>query len=100
MNIAPVAGKLFVDWAVAGIDPALTGIEAGKLPKGSIVGTNSLGKQGYEICPEGAETYIFALYALPTALSPKPGFDARDLRQRILEVSGNVGLFPVAYARG
>ena len=100
MNIAPVAGKLFVDWAVAGIDPALSGIEAGKLPKGSIVGTNSLGKQGYEICPEGAETYIFALYALPTGLSPKPGFDARDLRQKILEISGNVGLFPVAYARG
>jgi phosphatidylethanolamine-binding protein (PEBP) family uncharacterized protein len=100
MNIAPVAGKLFVDWAVAGIDPALSGIEAGKLPKGSVVGTNSLGKQGYEICPEGGETYIFALYALPTALSPKPGFDARDLRQQILDVSGNVGLFPVTYTRG
>ena len=51
MNIAPVAGKLFVDWAVAGIDPALSGIEAGKLPKGSIVGTNSLGKQGYRNLP-------------------------------------------------
>lgn len=100
MNIAPVAGKLFVDWAVAGIDPALSGIEAGKLPKGAVVGTNSLGKQGYEICPEGAETYIFALYALPSSLSPRPGFDARELRQRILEVSGNVGLFPVTYSRG
>jgi phosphatidylethanolamine-binding protein (PEBP) family uncharacterized protein len=100
MNIAPVAGKLFVDWAVAGIDPALTGIEAGKLPKGTVVGTNSLGKQAYEICPEGAETYIFALYALPSSLSPKPGFDARELRQKILDVSGNVGLFPVTYTRG
>jgi len=100
MNIAPVEGKLFVDWAVAGINPALSGIEAGKLPKGTVVGTNSLGKQGYEICPEGAETYLFALYALPSSLSPKPAFDARELRQRILDVSGNVGLFPVTYTRG
>jgi hypothetical protein len=100
MNIAPVEGKLFVDWAVAGINPALSGIEAGKLPGGTVVGTNSFGKQGYEICPEGSETYLFALYALPSSLSPKPGFDARELRSQILAVSGNVGLFPVTYARG
>jgi phosphatidylethanolamine-binding protein (PEBP) family uncharacterized protein len=100
MNIAPVEGKLFVDWAVAGIDPALSGIEAGKLPKGTVVGTNSLGKQAYEICPEGSETYLFALYALPSPLSPKPGFDARQLRSQILALSGNVGLFPVTYSRG
>lgn len=102
MNIQPVEGKLFVDWAVAGIDPALTGIEAGRLPKGGVVGTNSYGKQGYEICPPAGsgETYLFALYALPRALSPRPGFDARELRRQILEVSGNVGLYPVAYSRG
>jgi len=100
MNVAPVAGKLFVDWAVAGIDPALTGIEAGKLPKGAVVGTNSFGKRGYEICPEGSETYIFAVYALPRSLSASPGFDARELRQEVLDVSGNVGLFPVTYTRG
>jgi phosphatidylethanolamine-binding protein (PEBP) family uncharacterized protein len=100
MNVQPVAGKLVVDWAVAGIDPALTGIEAGKLPKGAVVGTNSFSKRGYEICPEGSEIYLFAIYALPRALSPEPGFDARELRKEILDVSGNVGLFPAAYARG
>lgn len=100
MNVAPVAGKLFVDWAVAGIDPALTGIEATKLPKGAVVGTNSFGKRGYEICPEGSEIYIFAVYALPRALSPQPGFDGRELRREVLDVSGNVGLFPVTYTRG
>lgn len=100
MNLAPVGGKLFVDWAVAGIDPALTGIEAGKLPKGVAVGTNSYGKRGYEICPEGTEIHIFAIYALPRPLSPPPGFDARELRRRILDVSGNVGLYPVTYTRG
>ena len=100
MNIAPVEGQLYVDWAVAGIDPALTGIEAGKLPKGAVVGTNGAGKRGYEICPEGAETYLFALYALPRPLSPEPGFDARELRRRILELSGNVGLYAASYERG
>lgn len=99
MNVAPVAGKLFVDWAVAGLEPGLTGIEAGKLPKGAVVGTNSFGKRGYEICPEGSEVFIFALYALPRSLSPSPGFDARELRKEILGVSGNVGLYSATYTR-
>jgi phosphatidylethanolamine-binding protein (PEBP) family uncharacterized protein len=100
MNVAPVEGKLFVDWAVAGLDPALTGIEAGKLPKGAVAGTNSFAKQGYEICPEGSEIYIFAIYALPRALSPRRGFDARELRRQILGLSGHAGLLPVTYTRG
>jgi phosphatidylethanolamine-binding protein (PEBP) family uncharacterized protein len=99
MNAQPVGGKLFVDWAVAGLDPGLTGIEAAKLPKGAVVGTNSFGKRGYEICPEGSEIYIFAVYALPRALSPEPGFDARELRRAVLDVSGNVGLLSLTYSR-
>jgi phosphatidylethanolamine-binding protein (PEBP) family uncharacterized protein len=102
MNVAPVEGKLFVDWAVAGLDPALTGIEAGQLPKAAITGTNGFGKPGWEICPPkgGGEIYIFAVYALPRALSPPKGFDARELRRRILDVSGNVGLLSAYYTRG
>jgi hypothetical protein len=101
MSIAPVEGHLFIDWAVAGLDPGLQSLQAGRLPKGAVVGTNSFGKRGYEICPSGAgETYIFALFALPHSLSPRPGFDPRALRERILEASGNVGLLPATYARG
>ncbi len=100
MNVAPVEGKLFVDWAVAGLDPALEGLEAGQLPKGAVIGTNGFGKRQYEICPPSGEIYIFAVYALPRALSPKEGFDARELRKEILDVSGNVGLLAAAYARG
>ncbi len=101
MNVQPVEGKLFVDWAVAGLDPSLSGIEAGRLPKGAVVGTNGFGKRGYEICPSGGgEIYIFAVYALPRALSPKAGFDARDLRRQVLDVSGNVGLLSAFYAKG
>jgi phosphatidylethanolamine-binding protein (PEBP) family uncharacterized protein len=101
MNIQPVQGKLFFNWAVGGIDPALTEIKAGQLPKGAVVGRNSFGKVGYELCPEGsAETYMFALFALPKKLSPSRGFDPLALRKEVTDTSGNVGLLAVNYARG
>jgi phosphatidylethanolamine-binding protein (PEBP) family uncharacterized protein len=101
MNVQPVEEKLFVDWAVAGIDPGLDAIAAGELPKGAIVATNGFGKRGYSICPAGrGEIYMFALYALPSRLGLRPGFDAREARARILDVSGNVGLLPALYAHG
>jgi phosphatidylethanolamine-binding protein (PEBP) family uncharacterized protein len=101
MNAQPLGGRLFFDWAVAGLDPGLQSLEAGKLPKGAVVGTNSFGERGYSICPPtgSGETYIFALFALPKALSPQKGFDPRPLREEILDVSRNVGLLTAAYAR-
>lgn len=101
MNSQPVDEKLFFDWALVGIDPALAEIEAGKVPKGAIVGENSFGKTGYSICPPTgqAETYIFALYALPERLRAKRGFDPFTVRQQILAISGNVGLLAASYAR-
>ncbi len=101
MNIQPVGGELFFDWAVAGLSPDLEEIEAGKLPKGAIVGRNSFGKTGYEICPQGdGETYMFTLFALSEALAPSRGFDPVGLRKAALEASGNVGLLALSYARG
>jgi phosphatidylethanolamine-binding protein (PEBP) family uncharacterized protein len=101
MNSQPVGGKLFFDWAVAGIDPSLEGIDAGTLPKGAVVGQNSFGKTDYEICPPkgSPETYIFALYALPKWLAAAKGFEPHQLREAILDVSGNVGLMAAVYAR-
>jgi phosphatidylethanolamine-binding protein (PEBP) family uncharacterized protein len=101
MNVEPVGEKLFFDWAVAGLDPGLGGLKTGVLPKGAVLGRNSFGKSGYSICPPGSEeTYIFALYALPKALSLDRGFDPRTLRDEALRVSGNVGLLAASYARG
>jgi len=101
MNIQPVEGKLFFDWAVAGLSPELEEIEAGKLPKGAVAGLNSFGKTGYEICPEGgSETYMFTLFALPKKLSPGHGFDPIALRKEVAGVSGNAGLLALSYARG
>ena len=101
MNLQPVQEQIFFDWAVAGIDPGLEGIEAGQLPRGAVVGTNGFGRRGYSICPPGAgETYMFAVYALPRRLDPQKGFDPLQLRQEVLDASGNAGLLPAVYERG
>jgi phosphatidylethanolamine-binding protein (PEBP) family uncharacterized protein len=101
MNLQPVGGELFFDWAVAGLGPELEEIEAGKLPKGAVVGRNSFGKTGYEICPEdGSETYMFALFALPKKLSPAQGFDPFALRKAMHGAAGDGGLLALSYTRG
>lgn len=101
INIEPVDEALFFDWAVAGLDPSLEGLESGRLPKGAVVGKNSFGHDGYSVCPASSpETVIFALYALPSALGPNTGFDPAALRKQALEVSGNAGLLATSYSRG
>jgi len=101
MNMQPVDGQIFVDWAVAGLDRFLGSIETGKLPEGAVTGENSFGKVGYSICPSQskAETYMFVLYALPKALHPEEGFDALDLREKVIDQSGNAGLMVTSYSR-
>jgi phosphatidylethanolamine-binding protein (PEBP) family uncharacterized protein len=101
LALEPVDEALFFSWAVAGLDSSSEGIEAGRLPKGAIVGRNGFGHNDYEICPDKgkAETYIFTLYALPTALKPKSGFDPASLREKVLNLSGNAGLMAVSYQR-
>lgn len=101
MNVQPVEGRLFFDWAVAGIDPSTQRIEAGKLPPGAVQGQNGFGKRGYEICPPkgSAETYIFTLYAIPTQLSPRQGFDSHALREEALGASGSAGILAATYGR-
>lgn len=102
MNVQPVEEKLFFDWAVAGLSPELEEIEAGKLPKGAVVGRNSFGKVGYGVCPEAGsgETYIFALYAIPKPLSPSQGFEPLAVRKAVSDQAGNVGLLALSYTRG
>ena len=101
LNLRPVDQSLFFDWAVAGLDPSLASLEEGKLPAGAVAGKNSFGRRGYSICPQkgGGENYIFMLYAIPKALSPKPGFDPLELREAVLAEHGNVGLLGTSYAR-
>ncbi len=97
LNLEPIDEAFFFDWAVAGIDPSLTGIDSGQLPKGAILGRNSYGKNGYSICPGDPETIIFALYALPGPSGARKGFDPAALRKEVLDASGNAGLLAVGY---
>jgi phosphatidylethanolamine-binding protein (PEBP) family uncharacterized protein len=100
-NFLPVGGKLFADWAIAGLSPSLHGLSAGQLPAGAIVGRNSFGQTGYSICPpKGSNTrFAFLVYALPKSLSVKPGFDPNALRERALHASEHAGLLAFSYRR-
>jgi phosphatidylethanolamine-binding protein (PEBP) family uncharacterized protein len=101
LNSSPIDEALFFDWAVAGLDPGLEGLDADDLPPGAVVGKNSFGKRGYSLCPEAGESenYVFMLYAIPRALDPKPGFDPLVVREAALAESGNAGFMVVPYAR-
>jgi phosphatidylethanolamine-binding protein (PEBP) family uncharacterized protein len=99
LALEPVGETLFFNWAVAGLGPSLTEIPTGQLPTGAILGRNGYGKEAYSICPAQGqgETYVFALYALPQALTPTRGFDPMSLRREVLGLSGDVGLVTAAY---
>jgi phosphatidylethanolamine-binding protein (PEBP) family uncharacterized protein len=71
-------GRFAVNWAVAGISPSLSGIAAGKLPPGAVVGRNSFGRVGYSLCPvKGASLPLvtIAVNALPRKIALRRGFD-------------------------
>lgn len=66
-----------IRWMVANINPSLSGISAGQLPAGAVVGLNSSGKATYGgICPpKGKSASIeFALWALSKKIPLSNGF--------------------------
>lgn len=66
-----------IRWVVGNIDPASTGVAAGKTPKGGIVGTGTAGKAAYSpICPaHGKSDQVeFVMYALSKKIPLSPGF--------------------------
>ena len=89
-------GSPIVNWAVAGLDPALDGIAAGELPAGAILGRNSFGKDSYRLCPVASSVPILMsilVIALPRMLPLHRGFDAG----RVFEQRLSRGLGRVAY---
>ena len=70
-----------IRWIVGGIDPSSTGVPAGKVPPGGIVGTNTAGKATYSpICPDHgkSDTIEFVMYALKKTIPLSPGFQPSD----------------------
>lgn len=61
-----------VEWAIAGVNPALHRMSAGEVPPGAhLAVTNSNKRTHYSICPKrgSTERYQFALYAVPATLT-------------------------------
>lgn len=60
-----------IEWAVAGVNPALHRLAAGRLPAGAHLGTTTQKTNRYSICPRPgkAELYQFALYAVPPSVT-------------------------------
>jgi Raf kinase inhibitor-like YbhB/YbcL family protein len=56
----------FVHWVVAGLDPASTGIAAGRVPAGAVQAANGFGEAKYSgpCPPDGQHKYLLTLYAL------------------------------------
>ncbi len=68
----------FVHWVIAGLDPASTGIAAGKVPAGAVQATNGFGdaKYGGPCPPDGSHTYLLRLYALGAKANLADGIGA------------------------
>lgn len=94
-------GEPPIHWAVAGLQPTLTGLSAGKLPAGAIVGRNSLGQIRYSICPPKGPVrhYAVALYAIPHRVPTTPGFAARPLLEKVSNLTVHEGLSAFSYQR-
>jgi phosphatidylethanolamine-binding protein (PEBP) family uncharacterized protein len=95
-----------VEWAIAGVNPALHGIAAGQVPAGAFVLTSSNGKKRYSICPTKGkrERYIFALYALPSLARAAPQIPGNALLHNLTQSSPQYeaparGAFAVSYTR-
>ncbi len=99
MNLQPVNGKLYFDYAMGGINPGLEGLKVGEVPHGAVIGRNSAGQDKYSLCPQGSESeeFIFALYAISKKLVPKTGFDPLSFREEASPASKTNGLYAVVY---
>jgi phosphatidylethanolamine-binding protein (PEBP) family uncharacterized protein len=101
VNLRPVHGRFFFDWAVAGLSPATQGISAGTLPPGAVVGRNSFGTIGYSICPAKGrrEDFVVRVLALPHPLAVTPGFDAETVYRAAERSAKVVGIGGGTYTR-
>jgi phosphatidylethanolamine-binding protein (PEBP) family uncharacterized protein len=99
VNVKPVKGTLYFDWALAGINPKVTHLKAGEVPGDAVLGKTGSGAMGWSLCPRGPkpENYIFSVYALSKSLSPKEGFNPLQMRIKATPLQKKVGLEGVSY---
>ncbi len=95
-----------VEWAMAGVNPALHRIHAGQVPPGAVLLHTTAGKAQYSICPPKGpgQDYVFAIYALPAGIHATPQISGPTLLHNLTEStpqdrSPASGSFEAHYAR-
>jgi phosphatidylethanolamine-binding protein (PEBP) family uncharacterized protein len=77
-----------VEWAMAGLKPALHKVAAGTVPSGAYLAQASKGKR-YSICPAKGQAakYKFLIYALPAGVAAGPGIGGSELLGNLTSAS-------------
>lgn len=91
-----------VQWAIAGIPPGTTSIQAGSLPAGAYAGVNSAGKVGWGgVCGAKGQLQhvLFLFYALRQKLKLQPGFNPLEVRGGLKGATLATGLTAATYQR-
>jgi phosphatidylethanolamine-binding protein (PEBP) family uncharacterized protein len=110
LGLTPSGGSggasISIEWAVAGIKTSVHRITAGHLPHGALVGSDTSGAHHYSVCPGRGKvkTYEFAVYAVPAAVKPTPGFKGIQLLGELASsnsptVASAAGQFTAQYKR-
>jgi phosphatidylethanolamine-binding protein (PEBP) family uncharacterized protein len=97
-KVSNVPGRPDIAWGVAGLEPNVRKLSAGRLPRSAIVGRNTFGQQRYQICPEKGTSsqYVVLLFALTHRSSFESGFDTAALAEKLLHMAipeGQLGFF-------
>jgi phosphatidylethanolamine-binding protein (PEBP) family uncharacterized protein len=91
-----------IQWAVAGIPPSASGLPAGSLPAGAVVGLNSAGKASWDgICGAKGQLHhvAFLFYALSHKLGLQSGFNPAVARNALKGATLGTGLTLATYDR-
>jgi phosphatidylethanolamine-binding protein (PEBP) family uncharacterized protein len=94
--------SISVEWAVAGVKPALHRLAAGQLPPQAHLGRTSSGRTRYSICPARGTTvhYQFFVFAVPPSSTVPRSFEGRDLLRALTSIKTQVaGDLVASYTR-
>lgn len=87
----------FVHWALAGISPSTTQLQAGGVPGQVVPGRNSFGRLGYKgPCPprgDKSHHYVITLNALGGRSGLTPGFTADQLQTAAVGIATLIGTY-------
>ena len=93
LGLKPIAGtrnvSISVEWAMAGINPALHHFDPAHLPQGAHPGLTASHTRGYSVCPKRGltEQYVFELYGLPEGDAVPLNFEGLGVLTKLVTTS-------------